>query len=520
MRSRRHPPYQAVGPLLGGHYTQALSVDKLALLRNLSVGRTTAEDEREQLARYFVETEYWRQIMHGDADIVYGSKDTGKSAIYLLILAHEDCLFDKGIILVSGEKLIGAPVFQELITGPPAGEREFIRLWKLYFLTLIGRKLHEFDVQNAESKKVQDALEFIGLLKRKISLSGILSLVKSYVRRLSGLEGGVQIDQNTGMPMGVTGKIVFAEPDFEERRRGLTSVDELLHDANKALRNAGFKLWVMLDRLDVAFADSPNLENNALRGLFRVYRDLQEYENIRPKIFLRSDIWRRITAKGFRESSHITSYVTLIWDQDALLNLVVRRLLDNDALCEALAVDKSEVLKSIKRQQEVFYRLFPNQVDLGEKKPRSFDWLLSRTADGSDRAAPRELIHMIAEMRNMQLTKMERGEVRPSGDTLFDRSTFKDALPEVSRMRLEQTLFAEYPEVREWLLPLKGKKTQQDRGTLAATWHVNEEEAAKRAARLVDVGFFVKRTEGESTTFWVPFLYRDALELVQGRAEE
>src|SRR5439155_10065835 len=99
--------------------------------------------------------------------------------------------------------------------------------------------------------------------------------------------------------------------------------------ANTALGKANYKLWILLDRLDVAFADSPDLETNALRALFKTYLDLTGLDNIRLKIFLRSDIWKRITKSGFRESSHITRHATITWTDPFLLNLVIRRVLSN-----------------------------------------------------------------------------------------------------------------------------------------------------------------------------------------------
>jgi len=39
-------------------------------------------------------------------------------------------------------------------------------------------------------------------------------------------------------------------------------------------------------------------------------------------------------------------------------------------------------------------------------------------------------------------------------------------------------------------------------------------------AKLIEVGFFQRRGSREAPTFWVPFLYRDALEMSQGLAEE
>ncbi len=82
-----------------------------------------------------------------------------------------------------------------------------------------------------------------------------------------------------------------------------------------------------LDRLDVAFADEGELEANALRALFLVYLDLLAYDRITLKIFLRSDIWRRIMQSGFREASHITRNLTIQWNRQALLTSL------SDAFC-------------------------------------------------------------------------------------------------------------------------------------------------------------------------------------------
>ena len=102
---------------------------------------------------------------------------------------------------------------------------------------------------------------------------------------------------------------------------------------------------------------------------------------------------------------------------------------------------------------------------------------------------------------------------------LFDRPAFKAALPEISKVRLEQTLFAEHPSLRSRLESLEGEKTQQYPATLASIWGVGETEALGLANALADIGFFERRGSKEEPAFWVPFLYRDALSMIQGSAD-
>ena len=112
---------------------------------------------------------------------------------------------------------------------------------------------------------------------------------------------------------------------------------------------------------------------------------------------------------------------------------------------------------------------------------------------------------------------MDRGESEPLAKYLFTNTAIKNALPTVSKTRFEQTLLAEYPGLREPLEQLRRQKTAQTIQTLSEIWRLNESEANSIAKKLVEIGFFEFRSE--QGTYWVPFLYRDALSMVQGAAE-
>ena len=49
------------------------------ILSGLSFGKRVAEQEREALAAYFVETAQWQRIIRGEADIVYGARARGRA---------------------------------------------------------------------------------------------------------------------------------------------------------------------------------------------------------------------------------------------------------------------------------------------------------------------------------------------------------------------------------------------------------------------------------------------------------
>jgi len=463
---------------------------KREVLASLTFGQRIAEDEADALASYFVETEQWRKIISGEADVVYGPKGSGKSALYSLLRQKREELTAKGIIPVAGENVRGTPVFEDLVADPPASEEQFRGLWKLYFLSLMGKALQVLRLKNDHADAVVAALEQAQLLTTgEWSLRKMLKSALEYIRRA------------------------------EEENKGFISADSLLVQADKAFAVEGKRFWIVLDRLDVAFADSEGLERNALRALFRVYRDMQGLNNVSVKILLRDDIWARITDEGFREASHITRAVTITWEARALLNLVIRRALHNAELKAYYKVESENVLASVEEQRKLFYRIFPPQVDAGARKSTTLDWMLSRTADGTKQTAPRELIHLLSAARDEQLKLLEMGGQEPPGEMLISPAALKAALPSVSRVRYNQTLCAEHAAFKPWMAQLEGEKTQQTVATLAKIWKVPAAEALTRAEKLSDIGFFEMRGTKEQPIFWVPFLYRDALHLVQGPAD-
>lgn len=494
-------------------------MNKKEVLLNTSFGERIAEEETDALSSYFVETDQWNQVISGKVDVVYGPKGSGKSALYALLQSKKDELYARHILLAPGETVRGTPVFADLVPDPPASEEEFRGLWKLYFLSLIGTIFRASGLDSETASKLLSTLETADLIQKTFSLKRSLRSAYDYVRKIDSISGELKINPATGVPDGIGARVTIREPGSDRRKLGFFSADELLEMADTVLANMDSKFWIVLDRLDVAFTESSDLEANALRALFHVYRDMGSLKNVSLKIFLRDDIWARITNEGFREASHITRAITITWDASSLRNLIIRRACHNEAVREFYGVKADEVMSSVARQEALFDRIFPPQVDAGTKKLRTLDWILSRASDGTRKPAPREVIHLVSATRAQQLKALEMGGSPPEGEQLFDRGAIKAALPEVSKVRYQQTLLAEHAHLKGALGRLEGEKTQQTPATLAKIWKVSVTNALETAEQLVEVGFFERRGSKDRPDFWVPFLYRDALDMVQGPAE-
>ncbi|RQV99677.1 hypothetical protein EH220_01070 [bacterium] len=494
-------------------------MDRLSILKALSFGHQVAEDEKSELADYFVSTNDWERMYAGDIDIVYGAKGSGKSAIYFELLNKKDDLFsDSRIRLIPAERPSGSPVFVALKADPPTSETDFNFLWKLYFLSLIVSDVREEISGDTRIGSLVATLESAKLLERDASLASRLRAVSDYIKRftkISAVEPSLSVDPNTQALTGVGLKISFHEPGVEDREQGVRSVDQLFSELDSALYDHNLRIWIALDRLDVAFAESSDLEENALRSLFRVYIDLRAYSAISLKLFLRTDIWRRITRKGFREATHITRIVTLDWNESNLLFLIVNRLLSNSDIVEEFGVDPEEVRTNREHQERLFYEVFPDQMEGGSKKPSTFRWMLRRVEDGEGKVTPRELIQLLSAARDAQIHRLEIGTTEKANEKLFSAAAIRDALPGVSKTRLEQYLYAEYHECREWIERLRGQGTNLRRSALQKRWKCDNEELDKRIARLIEIGFFRYRNGDSDGLYHVPYLFQSALDMVQ-----
>lgn len=321
-------------------------MSKIETLRATRFGERIAEEELGELERYFVATDQWNRVFSGEVDVIYGPKGSGKSALYALIDKKQTELFDRNIIVKSAENIRGNTAFSDLISDPPPSERAFLELWKLYFLILSGHTLREYGISGEHSERLVSALEEANLLPQNASLGQYFKsarrLIWSYLfPEKESVDWTLAIEPATGFPI-VTRKASYRAKELAEQTRTDLPLDDLIFAANKALNDSGWTLWILFDRLDVAFNDSPDIERNALRALFRLYNDFKAFDSVRLKIFVRDDIWSRISEGGFAEASHITKTTTITWNYENLVNLFVRRLLNNASMLEYLDIEAAE----------------------------------------------------------------------------------------------------------------------------------------------------------------------------------
>lgn len=477
------------------------------VLRELDLGSSVAEYDLA-LERYFVETQTFRSFLSGNYDVVAGDKGTGKTALYR-ILKEQAAQFSElvGIEIIPAFNPAGAPIFQRLAESETLSESAYISVWKAYLLALVGNWI----LGISEGDYDQDMVQLDALLSRtglraaddtpETIFSQLVNRIKRLLGRTSAIEANATIDPS-GIPIIGTRLEFGGDEEFEE----LSRHDEALRLLNRILDKWDTTVWIVLDRLDEAFQSQPKLETPALRALLRTYLDFNEFSRMRIKLFVRKDLFGRITSGGFVNLTHINARkIEITWDEDDLRSLLHRRLTDNEEFVVSLGVEKDD-------EEKVFDAIFPKQVEPGPRKPTTWTWMMGRIRDGNGVKPPRNLIDLVLKSRESQLRREERSPREyQKGVTLVEADALKRGLESLSNQRVEDTLLAEAGEAASDIDIFRRGKAEHNATSLTELLGGNWKEKARLLQQL---GFL----EPVGANYKVPMIYRSGLEITQGKA--
>ena len=255
-------------------------------------------------------------------------------------------------------------------------------------------------------------------------------------------------------------------------------------------------------------------ENIILKGLLLAYRDVSDYKPLRTKIFLRDDVYLRVSDTGhFPALSHINSRATkpISWEIDDLLELVVKRLLTNASIVEMVGVNNSMQIDSDRRKQ-IFYELFPQKIDQGPAA-EGFKWICDRISDGNFIVTPRDLLSVIEQAKSIQIRQNQRDGVELSDNLLFTPDNIRKAVKEISTSNLETRIYPEYPDLKDKIKAFERGKADHNESSLH---EILGDDWVNITKRLVRIGFLYKRIKKNADIWTIPFFYSFALEITRG----
>ncbi|MFY9753267.1 MAG: hypothetical protein WAJ92_11545, partial [Candidatus Acidiferrales bacterium] len=311
-----------------------------------------------------------------------------------------------------------------------------------------------------------------------------------------------------GIPV-ITPTLQFGPDEPHSDSPDLIPHERALTDLNAALEEVNLTIWVVLDRLDEAFQGFPNVEVPALRALLRTYLDLLAYPRIRLKLFVRNDLFRKVIQGGFVNLSHVNARkIEIVWEEEDLLNLFSRRVRDSGEFVTAAGLSR-------RSDKEIFDELFPKQVDQGLRKPTTWAWIMSRIRDGNGIKPPRNLIDLIIKAKEAQLRAEDRNPRQyVAGQPMIEADAVRRAHRGLSAQRVQDTLLAEAVDFAPVIEKFRDGKAEHDVSSLAKLLSVPVSSVRTVIKPLLEMGFL----EEVGGNFKVPMLYRDGLEITQGKA--
>ncbi len=259
------------------------------------------------LDKAFFESADFRTLIEGsDRCIVVGRRGTGKSALAYMLNRHFHVQKDWLVIAVAPDEadIIGVRPLLE-----PFGARfRLIRAaaticWRYGLLIEIASHLrfrHQF--------KKHAAFEFLNEHLQRWTIQGT-----SFVYRLSSAFRAATADQSN--PETIVGDLA--------RRLELSRIEEAVRSV---LNDIGLECVILLDRLDEGY-EPDDIGVGFIDGLTQTAIDIRDkFDNIRPIVFLRDNIYRALAQKDPDFSRTIEAQtIRLHWDEYALLNVTANR---------------------------------------------------------------------------------------------------------------------------------------------------------------------------------------------------
>ncbi len=497
------------------------------LLRDLDLGSSVAEtDSLLETAR--VETSAFNDLLNDRVDLVPGTKGSGKSSLFRIVVEFlPDHLLEKRKIVVAhGVQAPGDPVFHAFADQfKVLTEEEFVSFWCIYLVSLAHEqfiKSPKFGVLlSTASKEMQEFR--IACEKAKIpeiratkSLKDILAWALHVLAtwrpklryKLPESLGAVELDL-FGTP---------TEDQAAQKQPGNADslpsyVNEIKEALERVLIKSNLSLWLMVDRLDEIFPRRSDVERSALRGLLRAMRFFSS-SSIRVKIFLRDDMLDNIvhSDEGFTALTHVTARQadTLCWTEDQILTMIINRICANDQIAKYLKWDSSKAKVSAEYRSECFKKIFPEQVFKGTSQSSTLRWIYKRCADGRGVVTPRDVLQLLirAKQRQEDLCAADLDGVT---EAIIGSAAIQHGLQELSKLKRQTYLQAEFPHLWSSIAKFVGGKTDYSE-TAIKTLLGNDWQSVSED--LVALGVLSKKGHN----FNVPFLYRDGLELTQGKA--
>ncbi len=457
--------------------------DALALLQQISemgsYGRAESEPDQNFLRRYLPLPEHARAL-DPDVILVIGDRGAGKTELFRAIQ------FPAGLEAIqrlgTGGKL-PVPAKSKWLVGYSSSGTAYPP--ELVFQQF-SRGKQPADLQIVWLGLLLRCLYHAGLLTTGVPAQGVL----------------------TADPLDLKALFTGTQDDLGACFNALDKMDTNLAQTSE---------WVFVsyDELDRVSAGDWNELRTILRGLVQFWSSYaRRWKRLRPKIFLRRDLFNRVALFGPDVSKIAAQRVELVWTTRNLYALSAKRLVNHSPLLRQYfesvmpaGEEQGELGWYPTAAKEEDYRRFIERIcgkymGTGPTKGKSFTWIPNHLQDGNGRVLPRSMVRFFESAAEIELKNQKAEWPR-----LLHHTSLREAVDIVSTSRVQEIEDEEFP----WMKNVRNKiatahpRVPMDRWEferlLTIDWNGTPEKPPESSGHgllqlLMELGIFYSRNDG------------------------
>ena len=247
-------------------------------------------------------------------------------------------------------------------------------------------------------------------------------------------------------------------------------IDTELREINKHFFTQN-KIFILvfdaLDRISNNWSEIKSLST----GILRLALSMENYSNMRAKIFMRTDQFKDESIFGFPDASKLRSAkVDLAWHSTELYGLLYNILLKNNKTKDILKnlihnahhniADIEREISNPELQQKVFNNIAGEFMGSDHRRGRTYTWLVDHLADAFQETTPRSFL---VALQRAAITR------QPPTNLAIDHHGIREGVQAASDIRLSQ-LQEDYHWISSALKDLEGLEVPCTPETFINRW--------------------------------------------------
>jgi hypothetical protein len=251
----------------------------------------------------------------------------------------------------------------------------------------------------------------------------------------------------------------------EQITAGLGDLFRVLDSLDSELKAHDEYVFVSYDELDLVSPGDWGALKTILQGLVQFWAAYgRRWRHIRPKIFLRRDLYQRIALFGPDIAKIASNRADLLWGIHEFYGVLFKRLLNENDFYEYLTpariqFSENDALGKIPRaSREEDYksavnRMFGEYMGTDPRKGLTLRWIPNHLKDGHGQIYPRPLLRLLEDAAEIELRdRKAKGTVK-----LLHHTALRGALDKVSEFRVQELAQEEFPWIETICRNLEGK---------------------------------------------------------------